>query len=43
MQRLGLERELVDGDVYERTVGRFREASVALPTFAQIADPGLDD
>ncbi len=40
MQRLGLETELVDRDVYERTVGRFREARIALPTFAQLADPG---
>jgi cysteine synthase len=41
MQRLGLERDMVDRDVYERTVGRFRESGVALPTFAQIADPAL--
>ena len=41
MQRLGLERELVDGDAYERAVGRFAGAGVALPTFAQIADPVL--
>jgi cysteine synthase A len=39
MRRLGLERELVDADVYERTVGRFREAGIVLPTFAQLADP----
>ena len=41
MQRLGLERELADGDVYERTVGRYREARIALPTFAQLAEPSL--
>jgi cysteine synthase A len=41
MQRLGLEHELVDSDIYERTVGRFRDSGVALPTFAQIADPSL--
>jgi len=41
MQRLGLERELVDGDVYERAIGSFREAQIALPTFAQLVDPGL--
>lgn len=40
MQRLGLETELVDRDVYERTVDRFREARIALPTFAQLVDPG---
>jgi cysteine synthase A len=39
MRRLGLERELVDADVYERTVGRFREAGIVLPTFAQLAAP----
>ena len=39
MRRLGLERDLVDAAVYERIVGRFREARIALPTFAQLADP----
>jgi len=34
-----LERDLVDADVYERTVGRFREAGIVLPTFAELADP----
>jgi cysteine synthase A len=41
MQRLGLEREVVDTDVYERTIGRYRENQIALPTFAQLAAPGL--
>ena len=41
MQRFGLVRELVDPDVHARTVGRFREARIALPTFAQLTDPGL--
>jgi cysteine synthase len=41
MARLGLERELVDRTVYERTVRRFREAQIRLPTFAQLADPSL--
>ncbi len=41
MARLGLERELVDSAVYERTVRRFREAKIVLPTFAQLADPSL--
>jgi cysteine synthase len=36
---LGLERHVVDPGVYERTVGRFREAGVLLPTFAQLAAP----
>jgi hypothetical protein len=35
----GLERELVDPDVYERAVARFRGRGVALPTFAELADP----
>jgi cysteine synthase A len=37
--RLGLERDLVDQGTYRRTVDRFREARIALPTFAQLADP----
>jgi cysteine synthase len=41
MARLGLEKELVDRQVYERTVRRFREAHILLPTFAQLADPTL--
>jgi cysteine synthase len=39
MRRLGLEGELVDPAVYERTVVRFREAGIVLPTFAQLAEP----
>jgi cysteine synthase len=39
MARLGLERTVVDRDVYERTVGRFREAGVVLPTLGQLKDP----
>jgi cysteine synthase len=39
MRRLGLEREMVDPAVYERTVGRFRELRIVVPTFAQLADP----
>ncbi len=41
MQRLGLEKELVDARVYDNTVERFREARIGLPTFAQLADPSL--
>ncbi len=37
---LGLERHVVDREVYGRTVGRFREAGILLPTFAQLATPG---
>jgi cysteine synthase len=39
MRRLGLEREVVDADVYGRTVARFREAGIIMPTFAQLVDP----
>jgi cysteine synthase len=39
MARLGLEQHLVDKAIYERTVKRFREAGIVLPTFAQLADP----
>ena len=41
MTTLGLERHIVDHNVYDRTVARFREAGIALPTFAQLADPTL--
>ena len=40
MTSLGLERNVVDREVYARTVGRFREAGILLPTFAQLAEPG---
>jgi cysteine synthase len=39
MKRLGLEQDVVDSAVYARTVERFRERGIALPTFAQLADP----
>jgi len=39
MRRLGLEREVVDADVYRRTVARFREAGIVMPTFGQLARP----
>jgi cysteine synthase len=39
MPELGLEREVVDEQVLERTVGRFREAGIRLPTFAELAEP----
>jgi cysteine synthase A len=31
--------EIVDRAVYDRTVARFREAKVVLPTFSELADP----
>ena len=39
MRRLGLEHDVVDQDVYESSVRRFRQASIVMPTFAQLADP----
>ncbi|HUK65422.1 MAG TPA: pyridoxal-phosphate dependent enzyme [Anaeromyxobacteraceae bacterium] len=39
MARLGLERTIVDAEVYERTLARFREAGVLLPTFAELREP----
>jgi cysteine synthase len=36
---LGLERDIADRGVYHNTVGRFREAGILLPTFAQLAAP----
>ena len=36
----GLGLEVADGEVYRRTVGRFREAGILLPTFGQLAAPG---
>ena len=38
-QVLGLYDEVIDADARERTVGRFRERGITLPTFAQLADP----
>ncbi len=43
MQRPGLERDVVDPGVYERTVRRFSEAGIVMPTFAQLANPGTVD
>src|SRR5690242_5648132 len=37
---MDLETEISDASTYERTVRRFREAGIVLPTFAQLADPG---
>ena len=37
--RLGLTAELVDATAYGNAVSRFTERRIALPTFAQLADP----
>ncbi|WP_428264494.1 pyridoxal-phosphate dependent enzyme [Haliangium sp.] len=39
MTKLGLDTDIVDQGVYARTVARFREARIALPSFAQLTDP----
>ncbi|MBW2731462.1 MAG: pyridoxal-5'-phosphate-dependent protein subunit beta [Deltaproteobacteria bacterium] len=39
MAKLGLEKTIIDQGVYENTLGRFKEASIPLPTLAQLADP----
>ncbi|HXP22117.1 MAG TPA: hypothetical protein VN840_20910 [Streptosporangiaceae bacterium] len=38
--RTGLDQRIADPGVYDRAVGRFREARIVLPTFAELADPG---
>jgi cysteine synthase A len=43
MDRPGLEQHVVDQAVYDRTVRRFAEARIVMPTFAQLADPSLVD
>jgi cysteine synthase len=40
-QKLGLYDDVIDSDARDRTVGRFRERGITLPTFAQLADPTL--
>jgi len=40
-EQAGSPRSIVDSEVLERTVERFREAGVALPRFAELADPTL--
>jgi cysteine synthase len=40
-ETFGLGHRIVDPEVLARSVDRFREARIALPTFAQLADPSL--
>ncbi len=42
MTRLGLEREIVDRAAYDRTLARFRQAAIRLPTFAELAAPATE-
>ena len=39
MEGPGVQRAMVDASVHARAVERFRERRIALPTFAQLADP----
>ncbi|MBU0553643.1 pyridoxal-5'-phosphate-dependent protein subunit beta [Myxococcota bacterium] len=39
MAKLGLEKHIVDAEVYARTVARLKEAGVRMPTFAELAEP----
>jgi len=39
LRPLGLETEIVDREVYDNSVERFRSARIVLPTFAELADP----
>jgi cysteine synthase len=39
MARLGLEKDIKDRSIYDRSVGRMRELGIVLPTFSQLADP----
>jgi cysteine synthase A len=39
MRRLGLEREIVDQGLYDQAVKRFAERRIALPSFAEVAEP----
>ncbi|HMK10039.1 MAG TPA: pyridoxal-phosphate dependent enzyme [Acidimicrobiales bacterium] len=41
MTTFGLETDVVDPAARDRAVERFRAAGIALPTFAQLADPAL--
>ncbi len=36
---LGLEREIIDREAYDRNVARFRAAGITLPRIAELADP----
>lgn len=38
-QSLGLYDDVIDSEARDRTVGRFKERGIRLPTFAELADP----
>ena len=39
LSRFGLFTEIIDDERYKRSVERFKERKIALPTFSQLADP----
>ncbi len=39
LERFGVLTDVVDQERYQRTVDRFRQQGIVLPTFAQLADP----
>ena len=39
LSRFGLFTEIIDDERYKRSVERFKEREIALPTFSQLADP----
>ena len=39
LERFGLLQTVVNEDNYERSVKRFQEENILLPTFAELADP----
>jgi cysteine synthase A len=39
-EQLGLYDQVIDGQALIRTIGRFREREIILPTFAQLSEPG---
>ncbi|MCA9520675.1 MAG: pyridoxal-5'-phosphate-dependent protein subunit beta [Myxococcales bacterium] len=43
MAHLGLARDVVDRQVYQRTVERFREKGIRLPKLSELAEPGRID
>jgi cysteine synthase len=40
-EQLGLYDRVIDPEALTRTIGRFREREIVLPTFAQLSDPNL--
>lgn len=38
-EKLGLYDQVIDPDALRRTIGRFRERGIVLPTFSQLSDP----